>query len=318
MTEDTITVASTTDTADEVRAAALWPAVEEESAEVEPEASGAEEAENEPEAEAGAEEAQEAEAEADAEAERKPGQKKGGYQKRIDKLTREKHELAERLAAIERRLAEPAAKPAETAKPAAEAPPAEKPKPSDYADYEEYLDARDAWKKDADQREAKAAEATRKAEEAARARSTEQAARVDAWKTQCEAAEERYDDFKAVAFQESTPISPAMQDAILDSDRGADIAYYLGQHQDEATRIAALSPVAAVRAIGRIEAALEPAAAPKSPAVKPPATEQPKTKASAAPKPIRPLSGASRQVQKNPDDMTIAEYRAWRDSGGGR
>lgn len=50
--------------------------------------------------------------------------------------------------------------------------------------------------------------------------------------------------------------SEVMADAIQDSDAGPALAYHLARNPDEASRIAALSPLGQVRALGRIEAGL--------------------------------------------------------------
>ena len=55
--------------------------------------------------------------------------------------------------------------------------------------------------------------------------------------------------------------SETMADAIQDSDAGPALAYHLASHPDEAARIAALSPLGQVRALGRIEAGLADGAA---------------------------------------------------------
>ena len=101
-------------------------------------------------------------------------------------------------------------------------------------------------------------------------------------------------DFEQVAFREDLKISPAMSQAILMADDGPAIAYHLGQHPEEAERIAALSPIQAVYEIGKISLRLTaPVPRPK-------------------PEPIRPLGSRSASTVKSPDEMSMAEYAAFR------
>lgn len=60
------------------------------------------------------------------------------------------------------------------------------------------------------------------------------------WETKREAALSKYEDFVEVAESPSVPISDAMALVIMNSDDGAEIAYYLGKHPDEAAKIAGM------------------------------------------------------------------------------
>ena len=93
-------------------------------------------------------------------------------------------------------------------------------------------------------------------------------------------------DYRDVAYDPSVPITSAMAEAIAESDVGPQVAYYLGKNRDEAARIAGLSPLAAAREIGRIEARLaaKPVAPPVTKAPPPP----PKIEASDATVTVRP------------------------------
>ena len=107
------------------------------------------------------------------------------------------------------------------------------------------------------------------------------------WSKKVAAVGEKYADFADVTgdVQLATPALYAMMEA----DNGPDIAYYLGNHDDEAEQIASLSIPAQIRAIGRLEAKLaaEPAK-PKTP--------------SKAPAPITPVSGGGGASDGMPSD----------------
>lgn len=176
------------------------------------------------------------------------GQKsKGGFQNRIDKLTREKYQLAEELererqarAEYERRLQQP-------------------PQPQgqqEYASYEEYV----------------AAEARKAALDAVR-QQTEQQQREQAERKQQESHRQLVTDFMSKANQLAAEINDfedvagsvqigntAVGQALLMSDRGADLAYFLGANPQELMRIEQASqgnPVVAARELTRLEAKAE-------------------------------------------------------------
>jgi hypothetical protein len=218
--------------------------------------------------------------------------KKGGFQKRIDKLTREKAELEARLAAATAGT-KAEEKPAEQ-KPAAEG----KPQAKDFVTYEDYVEKLTEWK--LEQREiAKTAKAQ------ADAQAAEQRKAAESWNTQLADARTRYADYDQVAFQD-VPISDAAVKAIMHSENGADVAYHLGQNPEERERINTLNPIAAAVAIGKIAATLAKTSST-------PETKKPKV--SAAPPPIKPVNSKTANTQKSVDEMTSAEYRAAREAG---
>jgi len=140
---------------------------------------------------------------------------------------------------------------------------------------------------------------TRKALEAHRVEQTQSTAKnevVEAFRGRVNAAKAELPDFEAVAFSEATPLNETMGRYILDSEKGPQVAYWLGQHQDEATRISALPPLRAAREMAFIEAKLNGTTAP------PP----PKPKVSAAPPPTSEVSGTA---GTQPDEAIAALNR---------
>lgn len=111
-----------------------------------------------------------------------------------------------------------------------------------------------------------------------------------------EAASNKYDDFEDVVMSSDLPISPGMAEIIAESDIGGELAYYLGKNRNEAARIAALSPLAAAKELGKIESKLAVAPAPE---------------VSSAPTPPTPVGNRS-TAPKDPDKMTVEEWTAWR------
>lgn len=107
----------------------------------------------------------------------------------------------------------------------------------------------------------------------------------------------RYPDFDAVAFNQNLPITEVMAEVISESDKAADLAYYLGKNPAIAAKVAGMSPLAAARELGRIESTLS---APK--------------KMSSAPDPIKPIAGKHSEAVTDPNKLDIDEWMKWRNS----
>ena len=112
---------------------------------------------------------------------------------------------------------------------------------------------------------------------------------------------EKYQDFVAVTAREPKDggpmVSPIMAEAIMESDLGIDLLYYLGKNPKEAAKIAELSPVAQARAIFKLESKVGAQVAPPK---------------SQAPAPVKPVRGGSAAPTKSPSQMSMAEYAAYR------
>lgn len=157
------------------------------------------------------------------------------------------------------------------------------PRLEDYPDIEQYANAKAQFETNRVMQEAQ--------QRAQNAHNTAQIKAVtESWETKAEKGAAKFDDFDE-KVGELKPTN-AVTLAIMEADNGDDIAYYLATHMDEAKAIGAMSQVAQIRAIGRLEAKLlaEPLTG--------------KTK-SDAPAPIKPLN-AGAQVNTAPsqtDDM---------------
>jgi hypothetical protein len=71
-------------------------------------------------------------------------------------------------------------------------------------------------------------------------------------------AREKHPDFDETMSHLNLPTSHAMAEAILDSELGAEIMYWLGKHPSDCKLIGDLEPISAVREIGRIEGTIAP------------------------------------------------------------
>lgn len=183
-----------------------------------------------------------------------------------------------------------------------EKPPVE----SEFSDYAEFVAAKAVWtaeqrtnQRQAEQFEAEAQEARKQAEiiEAAEKHLVNQA-----WAERVTEAKGRYADFEQVALAPDVPITPQIAELLKQSDKGPDLAYWLGMNKARAAEIATLSktqPVLAAMHLGRLEASLS--------APTPRTTPQ-------APEPIAPVRGKAQAVP-NADRMSMAEYVAARKAG---
>lgn len=108
-------------------------------------------------------------------------------------------------------------------------------------------------------------QAARDRQEGAQRAEQEQRRRTaEAFKERQQAARERYDDYDDVVMSDDTIIPANVVDLIIESELGPDLAYYLGENQDEAEKIGRMNPIQAARRIGIIEAGIQQAA--KAPA----------------------------------------------------
>lgn len=161
---------------------------------------------------------------------------KGGVQKRIDSLTKDKY-AAERDAAYWKGVAE--SKPAPASEP--------KPEPS------KELDPHD-FDSDADYLKAIA----KQTRDEIRQEFTDGQAATQADKTQRVIVNEygkgraKYTDFDEVALSKTLPINQDMFDAAM-GENLSDVLYHLGKNPAEAARISALPKVQQIKEIGRIE-----------------------------------------------------------------
>lgn len=197
--------------------------------------------------------------------------------KRFSELTRTIHEERAARAAAETRLRELEARGGNVPPP----PPASEaeaaPVLENFQTYEEYADARAQW---VARREFQSQMRARN-EAMARESATNRAIEIRAnWETAEATFKGTVDDYDEVMADPSVKFTESVSLALLDSDKGPELAYYLKKHPDEAQALSQASPVAAARMIGRLEAKLT--AAPPPPASV--------TRTPPPPTPVRPAS----------------------------
>ena len=198
---------------------------------------------------------------------------------------------------------QPEPQPAQATPPAAEAPP--QPQQDDFDDYNDFVRAEAQWQAD------RAAEARIRAwekEQTDRAQNQAYQHKMESLQEKINAGYERFDDFEEVALDQTVPITAVVMDVLSECEDPAGVAYHLGKNRAEAVQISRMTPIAAARAIAKIESEL--AAQTAAP---------PKKTVSSAPPPVRPVSGGgSTSPTKDPDKMTQAEFEAMRNEQGAR
>lgn len=203
-------------------------------------------------------------------------------QKRIAKLERkmERERVAQQTR--EQIAQEQAQKPADAPN---------KPKESDFETYGEYLEALTEYKAREIVRNERAeaeAERSRKAQQS-------EAERYQARQQELvERGEEKFDDFEEAVKGDKHTYSRAAFLAMLESDMGAELLYYLAKHPEEGQRISNLPAYAQAKEIGKLEDKLQ---------------AKPTKQISKAPEPIKPVgTGKASNDNDLSDDLPIDEW----------
>jgi len=213
--------------------------------------------------------------------------KKGGFQKRIDKLVTRQHELEAELATLK-------------APKKVDAAPVEEvePDPTFFESQAEYIAALVKFET---AKAKKDAVAELKAE-TVKVKEKEQADVVaSSWQERVQAAHKAHPDLQEL-LEQDLPVSAIVNDVLIESEIGGELLYYLAANPEELAEISKKGPIAAAKALGLIEDRLLKAAETKT-----------EVKVTQAKKPISPIkSGKGSGGEKSPDDMDLEEYRAWR------
>jgi hypothetical protein len=174
----------------------------------------------------------------------------------------------------------------------------EKPQPSQFTDAFEYAEALADWS-------AEQALVRRDKEDLQRRADEAQQKVISSWANKVAAAKAEIPDFDDMVASSGVAVSDPIRDAILESDVGPQILYHLAKEDDLAKKIASMSPYAALREIGKLEAKFE---------------KQPETKQSnpvgksKAPPPISPIrnAGGGNNAEIGSDGQFHGSYQSWK------
>lgn len=177
----------------------------------------------------------------------------------------------------------------------------EEPKPEQFSDMYEYAKALAEYTADKKLIE-------RDNEEKARKAAAEQEAKFKAWADRVNAAKNELPDFDDMVQSSDVRVSDPVRDAIIESEHGPKILYYLAENSEFAKKLADMSVVSAVREIGKIEARFEKGAVASEPEARPVVGK------SKAPAPINPLRGAVSTTDGNldADGNFHGTYQQWK------
>lgn len=223
--------------------------------------------------------------------EEKSERKKNRTREYINRINRENAEYRERLAALEARQQQPSA-----SRSAPEAPADGEPTLEQFDfDVVAFQRAHSRWAVQQElttyQKQAQQAEQSRKQQEIMATYSERIADFTD-----------EHPDFQEVVGSIPFPLSGELQAAIMAHPNGPQIAYHLGNNDDDAFALASIQPHLAAAAVERLASRLTAA-----PATQAPTPTQPPRPVSQAPAPVPTVSGRS-PTETPPEKMTDDEW----------
>ena len=135
-------------------------------------------------------------------------------------------------------------------KPVVREPEAGEPKRDQFGTYEEFIEARADWR--GGQAAEKALKEAIKRENESRNQEAQQK-QAREWTGRIDSARDEIEDFDEICSESDAPVTQAMSSAIMESDVGPKIAYYLAKNPGEAEKISKLSNSKQVAAIVALE-----------------------------------------------------------------
>lgn len=229
----------------------------------------------------------------------KPKNVKGGWQRRIDKKTREAADARRETEYWKSQALKGAAgdKPQESEAPV-KTEAKGKPQAGDFETHAEFVEALTDWKTDQKLQ-------TRDQEAQAKALKDAQQSTRQAFMGKAKSFAENHADYDDVLSEglEGAQVSPTLDSLIVESENGPELIYELAKNREEFDRINRLPPLAAARELGKFESRITATTS----------TGTPK-KQTKAPKPLEPVGGKGAVVEKDITDPAISqqEYEAKR------
>lgn len=180
-----------------------------------------------------------------------------------------------------------------------------KPLRSQFPTDDDYIEALSDFK-------ARQAIANREREEAEAHADAEAAEIAAQWSKRQDSAMKVFPDYAEVIGKSELQIPPHVHQAILESDQGPQIAYYLALHPEEAKRVAQMKPIQAIKRIASLERSLadieeepeKPAKAEVTPSL---------PQKSKAPAPIEPVKSVPSSAPASAS--SFEEYKRRRQAG---
>ena len=186
----------------------------------------------------------------------------------------------------------------------------QEPKPEQFRDMYEYAKALAEYTTEQKIQQMKQAEVQARVE-------AERQKVIQTWAERVNNAKQELADFDDMVASADVSVSDDVRDAIIESDVGPQMLYYLAENTDFAKKLADMTPRAALKELGKLGAKLEKSA---EKAEKPATTPLSKVAQSKAPPPINPLKGGAtgREVlvdSRGQFQGSYAEFKAARAQG---
>ena len=232
----------------------------------------------------------------EATAEPEQAQKDPWYKRRIDELTRDKHEARRQVERMEKMLEQLAS---QQRQPEPVIPKIQPPDPSDFAggQYDpRYVQAQLEYTRISAVEEAKAAIAQEYEQRAAYERQAQLQAKIE---TAEAAARQKFADYdvaiEGITSDPRLAQNQTIRQAILGTDNGPELAYILGKNLDVAYEISQMNPIQAGMRLAEL-------------------VNRAPRKVANAPAPIKPINATGGIGKKGYADMSTAEYIAARNA----
>lgn len=243
-------------------------------------------------------ESEEIEVSGEQESEDKP-KKKGGFQRKIDALTRERWERDQRIAAQERQLQEMQAQLARQQQQPGQTPD-DMPRLADFGyDEDQYRAAMQEWS----QGKVQAFQDQQRQQMDQQRQMAEAQRQQQLLVEKVQKATEKYPDFQDKVFDPSLPslqqVNPYAYQTVLEAEGGADVAYYLANNPQEIYRFHGMGPLQAAREITLLEARLKAA---------------PPQQVRTPPKPPSTVTEGTSEAVTDPSKMTTEQWMKWRNA----
>jgi hypothetical protein len=219
---------------------------------------------------------------------------------------RRTQEIAERNQDLERQLNElRAGKPTEAAATPEPKPADGEPQPEDFDDYDKYLRAITRYQVKQELQQAETERTLRAELERNTAINRQRQQVAEAWVNRLDEAVEKHEDFEDVLRSSQVPMSETAMKYIVDpsNPHGAELAYHLATHPEEAKNLLRYTDSAQVEELGRIVQVLR----------NPPAAVAETKPVSKAPKPPSVVGGGAAPVVDSVyDEKTANDYTKWK------
>jgi hypothetical protein len=203
-------------------------------------------------------------------------------QRRFDRLTREKNEAIAKAEYLEKVLSEGKEKPAKQETQASI-------KREDFASDGEWIEAIADAKAEQKMKAVLERQAQERQESEAKAKHETVAQKADKiFEAAAKLGDLDVEDFNEVTY------TPAMSEAILESDVAAQLVFHLASNIELAEKIAEMSPTRQAVEIGKLEVLLS--------------SDKPQVKKSAAPSPIKPVSGGGSAYKGLSDQASMEDW----------